>query len=374
MNFIDLNAQYQILKDDISKRINRVLDSGAYIMGSEIKELESQLAQYCGTKYCVSCSNGTDALLIPLMAWNIGRGDAVFTSPFTFIATAEVIQLLGATPIFVDIDKETYNIDVDLLEKAIQKVLEEGKLNPKAIIPVDLFGICADYDKINTIAKKYNLLVLEDAAQSFGATYNSKKSCSFGDCAATSFYPAKPLGCYGDGGAIFTNNDELYEKLISIRVHGQGDDKYNNVRIGINGRLDTIQAAILLSKLSIFDKEIAERNRVANRYTNNLKNILKTPIIFENYSSVWAQYSVLAKSNEERTKIMDLLKEQKIPTVIYYPKPLHLQTAFENLNYNFGDFPISENISSRIFSLPMHPYLSDNEVDKISNAIIEILK
>jgi dTDP-4-amino-4,6-dideoxygalactose transaminase len=369
MNFIDLNTQYHILKDDINKRINQVLENGSYIMGPEIKDLETKLAQFVGSKYCVSCSNGTDALLMPLMAWDIGPGDAVFTTPFTFIATAEVVQLLGATSIFVDIDPETYNINPDLLEKAIQQVKSEGKLNPKVVIPVDLFGLCADYDKINLIAKKHNLLVLEDAAQSFGAVYNKQKSCSFGDCAATSFYPAKPLGCYGDGGAIFTDDDGLYHKLTSIRVHGQGEDKYNNVRIGLNGRLDTIQAAVLISKLSIFENEVIERNRVAARYNKNLNEVLKTPFTPENCTSVWAQYSLLAKSTNHRTEIMEHLKENGIPSVIYYPKPLHLQDAFKHLNYSVGDFPVTEDIASRIFSLPMHPYLKDEEIDTICDVI-----
>lgn len=371
MNFIDLQSQYNILKETINNNIHKVLDHGAYIMGPEINELEKQLADYAGVKYAVSCSNGTDALLMPLMAWGIGPGDAVFTSPFTFIATAEVVQLLGATPIFVDINPETFNIDPDKLNLEIEKVKSAGLLTPKAIIPVDLFGLCSDYNRIDEIAKRHSLVVLEDAAQSFGAEYNGKKSCSFGDCAATSFYPAKPLGCYGDGGAIFTDDKELYDILTSIRVHGQGSDKYNNVRIGINGRLDTMQAAVLLAKLTVFEDEVKKRNEAAKKYSEKLQDVLKVPVIPQEYLSVWAQYSLLAESNEQRTEIMQYLKSHGIPTVIYYPKPLHLQTAFENLKYNTGDFPISESIAERIFSLPMHPYLTNEEIDTICDRIRE---
>jgi dTDP-4-amino-4,6-dideoxygalactose transaminase len=369
MNFIDLKSQYALLKDDIQARIMNVLDHGAYIMGPEIAELETKLAQFAGTKHCVSCSNGTDALLMPLMAWGIGPGDAVFTTPFTFIATAEVVQILGATTVFVDIDPKTYNIDTQKLAQAIERVKNEGKLNPKAIIPVDLFGLCADYNEIEKIAKENNLLVLEDAAQGFGASIKNRKAGSFGDCAATSFYPAKPLGCYGDGGAIFTDNDDLYNKLTSIRVHGQGEDKYNNVRVGINGRLDTIQAAILISKLSLFEKEIEQRNHIASLYTSLLNETLVTPYIPDDYVSVWAQYSVLAKDNNHRTKLMNHLKENSIPTVIYYPKPLHLQEAFVGLNYSAGDFEVTEDIASRIFSLPMFPYLKDEGIIHICEVI-----
>jgi dTDP-4-amino-4,6-dideoxygalactose transaminase len=368
MKFIDLETQYLRIKDKIHSGIINVLDSGAYIMGSDVAKLEQRLADHSGVKYCVTCSSGTDALLMPLMAWNIGPGDAVFTSPFTFIATAEVINLLGAVPVFVDIDKDTFNIDANDLEKKIEKVIYEGKLTPKVIIPVDLFGLLSDYEKIQNIAEKYGLLVLEDAAQSYGASQNGKKSGSFGNSAATSFYPAKPLGCYGDGGAIFTDEEEHYKILNSIRVHGQGSDKYNNERIGINGRLDTLQAAILNEKMEIFDEEVELRNKVATKYSSLLNNI-KTPYIPEGNTSVWAQYSVLADSTEHRTFLMNKLKENDIPSVIYYPKPLHLQDAFKNLGYSTGDFPVSEDISSRIFSLPMHPYLKDEEIEKICSVI-----
>ncbi|MFA7626502.1 MAG: DegT/DnrJ/EryC1/StrS family aminotransferase [Candidatus Kapaibacterium sp.] len=372
MNFIDLHSQYQIIKNQVDTSLLKVLEHGAYIMGPEVQELEGKLVEFAGVKYAVSCSNGTDALLMPLIAWGIGPGDAVFTTPFTFIATAEVIQLLGATPVFVDIDENTFNISPAKLEDKILEIKSEGKLSPKAVIPVDLFGLCADYDKIEQIARKHELLILEDAAQSFGAEFNGKRACTFGDCAATSFYPAKPLGCYGDGGAIFTDDEELYNKLISIRVHGQGIDKYNNIRIGINGRLDTIQAAVLLAKLSIFEDEIVKRNKVADLYSSMLKDVLQVPHIPDNYMSVWAQYSLLAENSNHREKIMSELKESSIPTVIYYPLPLHLQEAFNGLNYKKGDFPICEDVASRIFSLPMHPYLNEKEIVTICNKIKEI--
>lgn len=368
MKFIDLDTQYNRLKSKIDAEIIKVLNSGAYIMGSKVLELEQSLAEYAGIKHCISCSSGTDALLMPLLALGIGQGDAVFTSPFTFIASAEVIALTGATPVFVDIEPDTFNISATELEKQIQRITKEGRLTAKLIIPVDLFGLTANYTQINTIAKKHGLLILEDAAQSFGASQFDKKACSFGDIAATSFYPAKPLGCYGDGGAIFTSDDEIAEVLKSIRVHGQGADKYNNDRIGLNGRLDTIQAAILIEKLSIFDEEIDLRNKAAKLYSE-LLTIVQTPQIPKNYKSVWAQYSVLARDAAHRKQIMTNLQNHGIPSVIYYPKPLHLQKAFSSLDYKIGDFPVSEDIANRIFSLPMHPYLTDSEIEKVCEVV-----
>ncbi len=369
MQFIDLKRQYKEIEQDVNERIQKVLNHGKYIMGPEIKELEDKLAKYVGRKYSVCCSSGTDALLMPLMAWNIGTGDAVFTTPFTFIATAEVISLLGATPIFVDIDPCTYNINPDALEKEIKKVIDEGDLNPKAILPVDLFGLPADYIAIESIAKKYNLFVLEDAAQSFGGSINSIKACKFGDAASTSFFPAKPLGCYGDGGAVFTDDNDIYQKLISVRVHGESNDKYENVRIGLNARMDSIQAAVLLAKLIIFDNEVSQRSKVAELYSEKLKGKVETPVIPDGYVSAWAQYSVLAENSKHREEIQSRLKDADIPTAIYYPKPLHLQTAYEYLNYAVGDFPISEAVSKRIFSLPMHPYLEEEDINKIAGLI-----
>ena len=369
IEFIDLQEQYRHLQNEIDNNIQAVLKHGKYILGPEVKELEQQLAEYAGVKHAISCSNGTDALLMPLMAWGVGRGDAVFTTPFTFIATAEVISLLGATPVFVDIDIDTYNIDVKLLEQSVERIVNEGKLIPKVIIPVDLFGLPADYDGIIYVARKYGLKVLEDAAQSFGSVYKQKKSGSLGDAAATSFFPAKPLGCYGDGGAVFTDEDELAEKLLSIRVHGQGRDKYENVRIGINGRIDTIQAAILLAKLKAFDEELSARNRVASKYTIGLENVLKTPSIPGESVSSWAQYSVLAEDSGKREILREKLKSAGVPTAVYYPVPLHLQQAFRNLDHKEGDFPVSEDVSRRIFSLPMHPYIKDGTIEEIIDII-----
>lgn len=370
IEFIDLKEQYEYLQNEINNKILAVLKHGRFILGPEVKELEQELANYVGVKHAISCSNGTDALLMPLMAWGIGIGDAVFTTPFTFISTAEVISFLGATPVFVDIDPDTYNIDIEMLEQEIKRVFDEGKLNPRVIIPVDLFGLPSDYEKISLIAGKYNLKVLEDAAQSFGSIYKGKRAGGLGDTAGTSFFPAKPLGCYGDGGAMFTDDEDLAEKLLSIRVHGQGKDKYKNTRIGINGRLDTLQAAILLVKLKAFDKELAARNRIASEYTSGLKNILKTPVVPDGLMSSWAQYSVCAENHEKREIIQENLKKAGVPTAVYYPLPLHLQEAFCNLNYKEGDFPVSEAISRNIFSLPMHPYIKKDTID----TIIEIIQ
>jgi len=386
MDFIDLKTQQARIKDTLDANIQKVLSHGNYIMGPEIKELEAQLAAYVGVKHAIGCASGTDALLMALMAYNLGPGDAVFATPFTFIATAEVVSLLGATPVFVDIDPKTYNMDPAKLELAIKALKandpslhplpltpHSSPLTPKGIIPVDLFGLLADYEAIDKIAKENNLFVIEDAAQSFGAEYKGKKSCSFGSIACTSFFPAKPLGCYGDGGMCFTDDDTLAAQLDSIRVHGKGSHKYDNARIGINGRLDTLQAAILLAKFAIFPEEVDLRNEAAQRYTSLLTPdasrspapSLLTPDIPAGYRSVWAQYSLLAQDEGARTTIMDRLNQNGIPTAIYYPKPLHLQTAFAGLGYGSGAFPISEDAASRIFSLPMHPYLTPADQEKI---------
>ncbi len=370
MQFIDLKAQYEKLQEEINENIRKVLNHGKYIMGPEVLELEENLKQYVGTKYCVTCSNGTDALSMVLMAWNIGQGDAVFLPTFTFMATAEVVSLRGATPIFVDIDLDTFNMDVNSLEKAIEKVNKEGRLTPKVIIPVDLFGMPADYDAITEVAKKHNLLVLEDGAQGFGGTFNGKRACSFGDAATTSFFPAKPLGCYGDGGAIFTDDDELYNVLTSIRVHGKGMEKYDNVRVGLNARLDTLQGAILLPKLRAFsDYELEARHRWANLYTEELKTVVKTPVVPEGFTSSWAQYTILLNSEDERNLLQQKLKDKGIPTMVYYPKPLHQQTVYQELGYKKGDFPNAEKASTCVLSLPMHPYLDEKQVKFITDAI-----
>ena len=366
MQFIDLKFQQQRIKDKIDANIQNVLAHGKYIQGPEVKELEAKLADFVGAEYAIGVSSGTDALLMPLMAYNVKPGDAIFTVPFTFIATAEVVHLLGATSVFVDIEPDTFNMDVNKLEQAIIKVKNEGKFNPKGIIPVDLFGQPADYDEINTIAKKHGLFVLEDAAQGFGGTYKGKKACTLTDVGVTSFFPAKPLGAYGDGGMCFTNNKDLYDKLISIRVHGQGTNKYDNVRVGINGRLDTFMAAILLVKFEIFNEEIGLRQNVAKRYSDNLKDFVTTPYVKDHNISAWAQYSVL---HNDKEKIMSGLKEDGIPVAVYYPKPLHLQDAFVDLGYKFGDFPISEDVAAKIFSIPFHPYLSHQDQDLVIDSI-----
>jgi len=380
MQFIDLAAQQQPIRQKIEEKIRIVLDHGKYIMGPEINALEKRLAEFVGVKHCLGCASGTDALLMALVAEKVGPGDAVLTSPFTFIATAEVISLLGATPVFVDIDSETFNLDPDKLALAIKSLKSNdsslhalpltpnaSRLTPRGIISVDLFGLPCDYDSINIIAQEHGLFVIEDAAQGLGGEYKGRKAGALADVGCTSFFPAKPLGAYGDGGAVFTDSDEMADKLASIRVHGQGEDKYNNVRIGLNARLDTLQAAILNAKLDIFPQEIDLRQDVAQRYTELLSPyaMLHPPCVPEGYKSVWAQYSLLTESPESRVHIQESLKKAGVPTAVYYPKPLHLQTAFAGLGYKKGDFPISEDTSNRIFSLPMHPYLKENEIERI---------
>ena len=366
MDFIDLKTQQNRIREGLKVRFDRILEHGAYIMGPEVTELEEKLAEYCGVKHAISCSSGTDALLIPLMAWNIGPGDAVFTTPFTYVATAEVISLLGATPVFVDVYESTFNIDCEKLELAIQNTIAEGQLTPKAVIPVDLFGLPARYRLIEEIAKKYDLKVIEDAAQSFGGEIRDKKVGTFGDVAATSFYPSKPLGCYGDGGAIFTNNDNLAQKCKAIRVHGTTSDRYHSELLGLNGRLDSLQAAVLLEKLTIFDEEIVLREKINNHYRSNLKNCQYTP---KEYASSHALFSILLESDQQRNQTVEKLQKNNIPTAIYYKYPIHLMKAFSYLGYQKDDFPISEILSKRILSLPMHPYLSEDDVELIINQI-----
>ena len=366
MDFIDLKTQQNRIREGLKVRFDRIFEHGAYIMGPEVTELEEKLADYVGVKHVISCSSGTDALLIPLMAWNVGPGDAVFTTPFTYVATAEVISLLGATPVFVDVYESTFNIDCEKLELAIENTISEGKLTPKAIIPVDLFGVPARYRLIEEIAKKYDLKVIEDAAQSFGATIGNRRTGTFGDVASTSFYPAKPLGCYGDGGAIFTNDDNLASKCKAIRIHGTTTDKYNSELIGLNGRLDSLQAAVLLEKLTIFDEEIELREEISNQYRNNLKNCQYIP---NNYTSSHASFSIVLKSNEQRNKTIERLQQNNIPTMVYYNYPIHLMKAFSYLGYQKGDFSVSENLSKRILSLPMHAYLSVEDIELIVNTV-----
>lgn len=385
MQFIDLATQQERIKGKLDQNMQAVMKHGQYIMGPEVGELERRLSDYVDIRHAIACSSGTDALLLSLMACGVGPGDAIFTTPFTFIATAEVVSLLGATPVFVDIDPGTFNIDPEHLEKAITAVKSNDDsvyplpvghrsapfLTSKGIIPVDLFGLPADYKRINGIARKHGLFVIEDAAQSFGAEYDGRKSCSLADIACTSFFPAKPLGCYGDGGMCFTDDDEKAEVIRSLLVHGKGADKYDNVRIGINGRLDTFQAAILLAKVDIFPEEVKMRDGAAEIYSGLLGpgSAVVSPFIPGAMRSVWAQYSVLAKDGNHRTLLQKKLQGNKIPTAIYYPKSLHLQTAFASLGYKKGDFPVSEDIAGRIFSLPMHPYLDEQDQRQIAEII-----
>ena len=393
MQFIDLAAQQQRIKGKIDKRIQTVLEHGKYIMGPEIAELEETLAQYVGSKHALACGSGTDALLLALMALGVRPGDAIFTTPFTFIATAEVVSLLGAIPVFVDIDQATFNLDPAQLELAVRAVTEDDpsiyplpkparsnperpqmpKLNPRGVIAVDLFGLPADYDRLNAIAQSENLFIIEDAAQSFGATYRGKMACSLTEMACTSFFPAKPLGGYGDGGMCFTGDNGLHELLKSLRIHGKGRHKYDNVRIGINGRLDTLQAAILLAKFDIFPEEIALRQQVARRYSERLADPTKEiiiPTIPSDCVSAWAQYSIMVKDAATRQALQEKMKQAAIPSAIYYPLPLHLQGAFSYLGYKASDFPTSEDCAQRIFSLPMHPYLDERVQEMIAKVLL----
>lgn len=370
IEFRDLKAQYNRYKPEIDSAIEEVLKNANFIGGKEVNTLESRLAEYVGVKHCLTCANGTEAMTLVLMAWEIKEGDAVFVPDFTFFSTGEVVSFVGATPIFVDVDKDTFNIDTIQLEKAVQKVLEEGKLTPKVVIPVDLFGLPANYVEIEKIAKKYNLKVLEDGAQGFGGSIEGKKVCSFGDAATTSFFPAKPLGCYGDGGAIFTNDDELAELICSLKVHGKGDNKYDNVRIGVNSRLDTIQAAILNVKLTAFiGHELEDVNRINRLYTEKLKDVVETPVIPEGYISSFAQYTIKLKNKDERDALQAKLKVNGIPSMVYYVKPMHRQGAFSDLNYDEECYKVTNELCDVVLSLPMHPYLEDKDVLQIVKII-----
>lgn len=375
MEFIDLKEQYNRLKDKIDSNIQNVLNNANFINGPEVKQLEEKLAEYVGRKYCATCANGTDALTIAMKVFDIKENDAVFVPSFTFYSTAEIVSLEGATPIFVDVDERTFNMDSKKLEKAIKQVIEEGKLNPKAVIPVDLFGQPADFPEITKIAQKYNLRIVEDAAQGFGGSINGKKACSFGDISTTSFFPAKPLGCYGDGGAIFTDDEEMYKKILSIRVHGKGSYKYDNIRVGLNSRLDTIQAAILLPKLEAFKEyELENRNRFAKMYTEKLKEIVTTPLVPAGFESSWAQYTLILESEEIRNNLQAKLKESGIPTMVYYPIPLHKQIVYKDYDFNIEDLKVSEKLSRCVLSLPMHPYLTEEQVDRICDEILNLIK
>jgi len=371
--FIDLKYQYSLIRDEIHAGIDRVLESGHFILGSEVAEVEKQLAEYAGVKHALSCSSGTDALLMALMALGIGPGDAVFTTPFTFFATVETIALVGATPVFADIDEGTYNIDPAKLEAAILKVEREGKLKPKAVIPVDLFGLTADYKAIKPLADAHGLSIIEDACQAFGAVDPSgKRAPALGTIGCTSFFPAKPLGCYGDGGAVFTDDDDLYDKMYSILVHGRSaEDRYNNVRLGLNARFDTIQAAVLLAKLKLFPGEVEMRQAVADRYRAGLKDVVSVQTIPDGCVSVYAQF---CPRSPKFAEIQAALKAADVPTARYYPIPMHLLGATEYLGYKKGDMPVAEACAADIFALPMHPYLKAEDIDRICSVIADTVK
>lgn len=370
MQFRDLKKQYQALKQDIDQAMLTVAADCNFINGAQVQELEQALCDYVGIKHCVTCANGTDALTLALMAWGVGKGDAVFVPDFTFFSSGEVVSLAGATPVFFDVKRETFNADVNSLEEAIRGVIADGNLTPKAVIAVDLFGLPADFPAIRKLTEKYGLLLLEDGAQGFGGAIHGEKACSFGDISTTSFFPAKPLGCYGDGGAVFTNDDNIAELLKSIRVHGKGTFKYDNIRIGLNSRLDTLQAAILLPKLKAFqDYELEAVNRAAQTYTKLLGDVVETPIVPDGFYSSWAQYSILLKDKAQRDHMQNTLKQEGIPSMIYYPKPMHEQEAFKGAYLCYGDMKNTKELCERVLALPMHPYLEDREIEQVVEAI-----
>lgn len=387
--FVDLAAQQDEIRPQLESRIHTVLHHGKYILGPEVSELEQRLSEYAGCDHAVSCSSGTDALLMALMALDVGPGDAVFTTSFTFIATADVILRLGATPMFVDIDPRTYNLDPEKLEQAVQAVQQNDPniyplptdsptnrgtdaLIPKAVIPVDLYGLPCDYQAINDIAQKHGMQVVQDGAQSFGAEFQGSLCPTQGDIGSTSFFPSKPLGSYGDAGALFTNDSTLADKLRSIRVHGQGASKYDTVRLGLKGRMDTLQAAILLPKLDIYGRELEQRRRIAEQYQDLLRplsSVIIPPAVPEGRKSAWAVYTVLTRDSEHRSALQTALKEQGIPSVVYYGRPLHLQPLFEPLSYRNGDFPVAEDSADRVLSLPMHPYLEQEDMERVVSVV-----
>ncbi len=408
MEFRDLKQQYQLLRQEMDRAVLDAMASGAYIMGPQVRELEQQLAEYVGVKHCLTCANGTDALTLALKAWGIGPGDAVFVPDFTFFSSAEVVPLEGAEPVFVDVCEETFNIDASDLERAVQEVLAEGRLRPCVVVAVDLFGLPADYEAVRAVADRYGLLVLEDGAQGFGGSVipsgakESLRACSFGDIATTSFFPAKPLGCYGDGGAVFTDNDEWAALITSYRVHGKGTFKYDNVRIGLNSRLDTVQAAVLQVKFKAFaEYELDDINAAAEKYTERLRDIVATPVIPACFRSSWAQYTIKLQDSAQRDALQAALKAEGIPSMVYYPKPMHLQTAFLDSFASLGMTnechseeaagvaschseeaesrrrnlcPVATSLCSRVLSLPLHPYITEEQIDTVCNAIRKALR
>lgn len=375
MQFRDLKAQYQALKTDIDRAITQVITDSNYISGRQVAELEQSLAEYVGVKHCITCANGTDALTLALMTWGIGEGDAVFVPDFTFFSSGEVVSFEGARPVFVDVEEDTFNMSPESLERAIVQTIAEGTAVPRAIVAVDLFGQPANYDKIREIADRYSLRILEDAAQGFGGSHHGKMACSFGDISTTSFFPAKPLGCYGDGGAVFTDDDAAAEYLRSIRIHGKGTCKYDNVRIGMNSRLDTLQAAVLQVKLEAFRKyELQDVNAAAKEYTRLLKDLVKTPVVKDGYYSSWAQYTIQLADRETREGLQTYLKEKGIPSMVYYPKAMHRQEAFAQVPSDDRDFPNTLRLCDRVLALPLHPYMKQEEIRLVSDSIREYLE
>ena len=378
MQFRDLQKQYEVLKNDIDAKVQSVCTSAHYISGPEVSELEKELAEYVGVKHCITCANGTDAITLAIKAWGFGKGDAIFVPDFTFFSSGECPASEDCTCIFVDVDDRTYNMDPSKLEIAINKVLSEGKYKPKAVVAVDLFGQSADYDAIKPICEKYGLLLLEDGAQGFGGEIRGRKACSFGDISTTSFFPAKPLGCYGDGGAIFTNNDEWAVLIRSYAVHGKsGDDKYNNIRLGLNSRLDTIQAAILQVKLKAFKGyEVTDVNKVAQMYNDvfaetGLDKKLILPVVKDGYLSSWAQYTIQLPEKADRVSIQAKMKAKNIPTMVYYMRPMHVQGAFNGTDSAIADCPVTDKICKTVLSLPIHPYMNEKQVKEV---VIEFSK
>lgn len=376
MEFRDLKKQYQVLKPAIDKNVTEVLTSARFIGGVQLKELEQKLAEYVGVKHCITCGNGTDAITLAMMAWEIGEGDAVFVPDFTFFSSGECPAFVGATPIYVDVESDSYNIDPEKLDAMVQKVLADGKYVPKAVVAVDLFGRPVDYSRLRPICDKYNLLLMEDGAQGFGGSINGKMACSFGDISTTSFFPAKPLGCYGDGGAVFTDSDKWAELIRSLTVHGKsGNDKYNNIRIGMNSRLDTIQAAVLLPKLEAFEKyELADVNKAAEEYTRRLKgSALVLPMIPDGMVSSWAQYTVQLPKEVNRAGLQAHLKSFGIPSMVYYAKPMHLQGAFKGNDSSIADCDVTERLCQTVLSLPIHPYMETEDIASVCKYLLEFI-
>jgi len=375
MQFRDLKSQYKHIKGTVDTNIQEVINDGNFIQGNQIKELEERLADYVGVKHCITCANGTDALQLAFMAWGVGSGDAVFVPDFTFFSSGEVVSAVGATPIFVDVDSDTYNISVNSLIKMIEKVVNDGIYKPRVIVAVDLFGQPADYNELRKTADKYGMYILEDSAQGFGGMLGDKRDCSFGDISTTSFFPAKPLGCYGDGGAVFTDNSEWDELIRSYKVHGKGSSKYDNIRIGMNSRLDTLQAAVLLAKLPVFaGEELENEQKIALKYTEKLKEYVKVPVIRDGFYSSWAQYTIQLKNSKMRDGLQKYLKDLGIPAMVYYQKPMHLQKAFDNSIYNDDDYPNTNRLCDTVLSLPFHPYMSDEDVELVAKSIIEYVE